>query len=234
MVHPSQRLPHYQPQTQSWTVTLKRGTRNSVYQFRPWIVGVGLGLFALVSVAYLGATAYLVFRDDLVGAAVSRQVRMQYAYEERIAALRSELDRMASRHAVQTENVEQQLSTLLEQQATIEERQSTLDSIVDQARAVGVDAGGTPSAPRALPDAEGASDADGEKIKPLSYAPGGATDSDAISQLLHSQAEPGEDGAKRKKALEGIRPLLARLRPSLDRLEFTPVRGAECAERGGR
>ena len=216
MVHPSQRLPHYQPRTSSWTLTLKRGTRNSVYQFRPWIVSVGLGLFALVSIAYLGATAYLVFRDDLVGAAVSRQVRMQYAYEERIAALRSELDRMTSRHAVQTQNVEQQLSTLLEQQATIEEHQSALDSLVGEARAVGVDAGGTPPVPQARPGAPEAGDADGGQVKPLSYAPSAATDADAVSQLLRGS---GDDSAKRKMALEGIRPLLARLRPSLDHAE---------------
>jgi hypothetical protein len=47
---------------------------------------------------------------------------MQYAYEERIAALRSELDRLTSRHAVQTEGVEQQLARLLDQQSLIQSR----------------------------------------------------------------------------------------------------------------
>ena len=102
-----------------------------------------VGVFVLLLTAYVGATAYLVYRDDLVGAAVSRQVSMQYAYEERIAALRSELDRLTSRHVVQTEGVEQQLAALLEQQAMIEQRQSTLDGIVERAQAAGVDVAAT-------------------------------------------------------------------------------------------
>ena len=39
---------------------------------------------------------------------------------------------------MQTEGVEQQLSTLLEQQALIERRQSALDELVGQARAAGI------------------------------------------------------------------------------------------------
>ena len=116
---------------------MRRGDSTRSYPIRPVLAGSAAGLFVVLLVAYVGATAYLVYRDDLLGAAVSRQVKMQYAYEERIAALREELDRLSSRHAVQTEGVEQQLSTLLEQQALIERRQSALDDLVGQARAAG-------------------------------------------------------------------------------------------------
>src|SRR4051794_37790497 len=123
MVHPSQQRPNYAARRPSWSIVCRRGSATTrTIAIRPVLVGSALGLFALLLVGYVGATAYLIYRDDLVGAAVSRQVSMQYAYEERIAAPRSELDRMTSRHVVQTENVEQQVSALLQQQDMIERR----------------------------------------------------------------------------------------------------------------
>jgi len=176
---------------------------------RPWLVGSALGCVALLTFAYVGATAYLVYRDDIIGASVSRQVQMQYAYEERIAALRSELDRLSSRHAVQTETVEQQLSTLLQQQATLDERQSTLDSLVSEARAAGVSVGGdAPPVPRARPDAAESEDA------PPGTMPDAPTDGDRLSDIIK-----GTGGGERQIALAGVRPTLARVASSLDRAE---------------
>ena len=94
----------------SWSVTFRRGAASTTFAVRPLVAVPAVSALALFICSYVGATAYLVYRDDLVGAAVSRQVSMQYAYEERIAALRSELDRLTSRHVVQTEGVEQQVS----------------------------------------------------------------------------------------------------------------------------
>ena len=37
---------------------------------------------------YLAATAYLLFRDDVLTASLANQVRMKHEYEDRIAALR--------------------------------------------------------------------------------------------------------------------------------------------------
>ena len=127
----NQRRPNYRTRP-SWSLTFKRGAKSKTLAIHPVAVGSAVGFFVLLLTAYVGATAYLIYRDDLVGAAVSRQVSMQYAYEERIAALRSELDRLTSRHAVQTEGVEQQLARLLEQQP-IQSLQH-LDQIVDAPR----------------------------------------------------------------------------------------------------
>ena len=103
MVHPSQQRPHYWARKASWSVTFRRGAASTTFAVRPLVAVPAVGALALFIFSYIGATAYLVYRDDLVGAAVSRQISMQYAYEEQIAALRSELDRLNSRHAVQTE-----------------------------------------------------------------------------------------------------------------------------------
>jgi hypothetical protein len=211
MVHPSQQRPNYSARRPSWSLTYRRGATTRIYAIRPLVAGPAIGLFALLLTAYVGATAYLVYRDDLVGAAVSRQVSMQYAYEERIAALRSELDRLTSRHVVQTENVEQQLAALLEQQAMIERRQSALSGIVERARAAGVNvaAAETPTAPSA---SEGSLADIG--VAPLAYAPSGSA-SDPIADVL---TKP-RTGDQISAVGTNIRPVLARVRSSLDGAE---------------
>lgn len=153
MVHPSQRNPKFS-RRRPLILTLKRGEKARTIALRPVLVGSAIGVLALFLTAYIGATAYLIYRDDLLGAAVSRQVSMQYAYEERIAALRSELDRLSSRHAVQTEGVAEQLSQLLDKQDLIERRQATLDGIVSRARAAGVNVPGAGEMAEAPPAQE--------------------------------------------------------------------------------
>jgi murein DD-endopeptidase MepM/ murein hydrolase activator NlpD len=156
---------------------------------------VFVGMFT----AYIGATAYLIYRDDLLGAAVSRQVSMQYAYEERIAALRSELDRLSSRHAVQTSGVEEQLAELLDKQALIERRQSALDGIVSRARASGVEVASVAAA----------------SVEPLSYAPTDPKPDDPITGILERQ----QKGPRISSHDAAIRPALSNVRTSLDQAE---------------
>ncbi len=194
----------------------RRGAATRTFAIRPFVAGSAIGVFVLLLTAYVGATAYLVYRDDLLGAAVSRQVTMQYAYEERIAALRSELDRLTSRHVVQTEGVEQQLARLLEQQALIERRQSTLDSIVARARAAGVDVAATDTSEpqQESPEKLGAAP-EAAIVAPLGYAPVEPATQDAITEMLTNPRPSGQVAA-----LNGnIRPLLSGIRSSLDGTE---------------
>jgi murein DD-endopeptidase MepM/ murein hydrolase activator NlpD len=210
MVHPSQRSPLYSPpQQNAWQLTLPRKGGARTYRIRPALVGSLLGLFALVTVAYVGATAYLICRDGLFEAAVSRQVQMQYSYEERIAALRNELDRMTSRHAVQTQGVAEEVATLLQQQDLIERRQSSLDDLVVQARAAGIPVAAAAPLPRARPDAGAASD---PVAPPVANGP---TDADVLSQNPLARGKP-------QAALdESFRPVLTRVGSALDSVEAT-------------
>ena len=175
----------------------------------PVAAGSAAGVFVLLLTAYVGATAYLIYRDDLVGAAVSRQVSMQYAYEERIAALRSELDRLTSRHAVQTEGVEQQLARLLEQQNLIQSRQATLDQIVGRARAIGIDVAVAATSPE--PTGQTAA-AGSTAVAPLGYVAAEPAAQDPITELL-TTAKPGERVSLRDGA---ARPTLLKIGDTLD------------------
>jgi murein DD-endopeptidase MepM/ murein hydrolase activator NlpD len=221
MVHPSQRRPNYAARASSWSLSIKHGGATRTFAIRPIVAAPIAGVLVLLLTVYVGATGYLIYRDDLVGAAVSRQVSMQYAYEERIAALRSELDRLTSRHAVQAEGVEQQLSALLEQQATIQERQSALDGIVQRARTAGVDVGAVARVPQARPDTETPSgdipaDSDEGTIGPLGYMPTqDSSADDAITKLL---LKP-ENVEPTRTLPANIQPTLSKVRASLDSTE---------------
>ena len=149
MVHPTQQTPPFGYQKPQPSIAFMRNGKTRVYRVRPWMAAFVLGFFAIFLTAYVGATAYLLYRDDLLGATLARQVGMQYSYEDRIAALRAEIDRVTSRHVVETQGVEDQIAVLLERQAVIERRQSALDELMAKARGTGVEVVAEARAPRA-------------------------------------------------------------------------------------
>ena len=58
----------------------------------------------LVMAAWSASTAiYFAFRDDVLTRLVARQAEMQYAYEDRIAELRTQVDRITSRQMLDQE-----------------------------------------------------------------------------------------------------------------------------------
>ena len=56
---------------------------------------------------------------------------MQFAYEDRIAELRAQVDRITSRQLLDQEQFEQKLEQILRRQATLESRASTLTGVPD-------------------------------------------------------------------------------------------------------
>ena len=195
MVHPSQQrlLPPHREPPLSLTVALRGGRR--VLPIRPWLAGSILGVAVLLATSLVGSAAYLIYRDDLLGAAVSRQVEMQYSYEERIATLRSELDRVTSRHIVQSEGVEQQLATLLSRQDVIDRRQVALDTLIAKARAAGIDVAVVGARlPRARPQGETPAAAlPADSVEALGYLPSPQV-SDADQAIVDTLLQDASDG----------------------------------------
>ena len=70
-------------------------------------------LVGAFSIGYLLATSYLVLRDDLIGATTARQARMQQAYEDRISALRAQVDRITSRQLLDQQLMETKVTELV-------------------------------------------------------------------------------------------------------------------------
>ncbi len=83
---------------------------------RPWLVGSTLLILLAMTLGLIGSGAYMMFRDDMLGAMLARQSRMQKDYEDRIAALRTQVDQVTSRQMRDQQAVEKKVETLLAQQ----------------------------------------------------------------------------------------------------------------------
>lgn len=117
---------------------------------RPWMIALCVCFASVLTAGYLGATSYLVIRDDLIGATIARQARMQQDYEDRIAALRAQLDRITSRQLLDQQVVEKKVEKLLEQQDALFSRHGKLGSLLDRAENSGLQPD-TESSPADIP-----------------------------------------------------------------------------------
>jgi murein DD-endopeptidase MepM/ murein hydrolase activator NlpD len=88
-----------------------------------WIVVGTLVIMAIWSVA---TGTYFAFHEDVLTRLISRQAQMQFAYEDRVAELRAQVDRITSRQLLDQEQFDHKLSGLLQRQAVLEQRTSAL------------------------------------------------------------------------------------------------------------
>lgn len=115
------------------TVIIARGDQIRHFTVRPWIAAVAGSAVAAVAVGYLLATSYLVLRDDLIGATVARQARMQQAYEDRISSLRAQVDRITSRQLLDQQMMEEKVGELITRQQELAARQAKIGPLLDGA-----------------------------------------------------------------------------------------------------
>lgn len=140
---------------ESHVLILASGERVRHMTIRPWMAAATVSLFGLFTIGYLTATAYLVLRDDLIGASMARQARMQHEYEDRIASLRAQVDRITSRQLLDQQVVEDKVEKLMEQQMALANRQGKLGSVLERAENSGLDTDiATPSNEQPLDSAD--------------------------------------------------------------------------------
>jgi murein DD-endopeptidase MepM/ murein hydrolase activator NlpD len=119
------------------TIIIARGETIRHFTIKPWMAFLG-GTLALGLVgSYLLATSYLVFRDDLLTGSVARQARLQQAYEDRIAALRIQLDRITSRQLLDQKLMDGKVSELIQRQRALSERHDKLAPVLQRAEKAG-------------------------------------------------------------------------------------------------
>ncbi len=134
------------------TIIIARGDQIRHFTVRPWIAAFLGSALAAMAIGYLLATSYLVLRDDLIGATTARQARMQQAYEDRISALRAQVDRITSRQLLDQQLMETKVSELLERQTQLSQRHGRLGPLIERAESeVGTPAATAP-APAEKPD----------------------------------------------------------------------------------
>ncbi|WP_346362790.1 M23 family metallopeptidase [Bosea sp. (in: a-proteobacteria)] len=99
---------------------------------------LGLSLLALTT-AWSGATSWYILRkDDLAARLISRETSRQYAYEDRIAALRADVDRLASRALLDQDGVEARVGEIATRQAELESRQSLVNAVAESLQSAGI------------------------------------------------------------------------------------------------
>lgn len=118
---------------QPYVLILANGDKVRHLTVRPWLAATALCVAGLLSVGYIGSTAYLVLRDDIIGATMARQARIQHDYEDRISALRAQVDRVTSRQLIDQQVVERKVEKLLAKQAALTSRHGRLDDAVERA-----------------------------------------------------------------------------------------------------
>lgn len=113
-------------------VEISRGNRSASYRLPAGALAGGLAVLGLAATALAGAAGYLIFRDELLANLIARQTQMQYAYEDRIAALRLRLDQLASRQFIDQDGVEGKVQSLVLRQAQLETRAAVVAQLVER------------------------------------------------------------------------------------------------------
>ena len=126
--------------------TVSRGGRQKRFALRPGVLYGLVGGLPLIGAIYLGATAYMFFRDDMVAALMARQTRQQYAYEDRLAAMRLQLDRVTSKQLLDQDSFEGKVQHLIAREAQLETRTAIVAALGDR---IGLSAETTASIPAA-------------------------------------------------------------------------------------
>jgi murein DD-endopeptidase MepM/ murein hydrolase activator NlpD len=166
---------------------------------------IAVGTVVILAGWSLTTATYFAFSDDILKGLIARQTEQQYAYEDRIAELRAQIDRTTSRQLLDQEQFQQKLDELMHRQATFESRATALGSITD------------PTVTGSIKQSAGAAADAASNAKPS-----------PIGDLLRSQTydhgtslEPARMPAARKDAKEtaDIAARLGRVEASLDRLE---------------
>ena len=141
MAHASGKHSIFGKRSEPHTFIIAQGDRVRHFTVKPWIMAAAGTVAVAFATGYLMATSYLVFRDDLIGASIARQARMQHSYEDRISALRSQVDRIISRQLLDQELMEQKVAQLMDRQNALFDRNSRLGSLLERADSANIEQG---------------------------------------------------------------------------------------------
>jgi murein DD-endopeptidase MepM/ murein hydrolase activator NlpD len=172
-----------------------------------WIV---VGAITLLGMWSAATATYFAFRDDVLTRLIARQAEMQYAYEDRIADLRSKIDRATSRQLLDQEQFDQKLEQIMRRQTALESRSTALGAIPDVTGSI---------KPAARAPAASDSGASTPKPSPISNTVIFVAPPDREARL-ESRAPIGTGPAPNRFAkVQGVDNVLVRLQSSLDQVE---------------
>src|SRR5947209_18887290 len=99
----------------------------------PFVFWLSLGALAVMAAWTITTATYFAFREDVLTRLIARQAEMHFGYEDRIAELRAQVDRISSRQLLDQEQYEHKLELILRRQAALESRATALHALPDTA-----------------------------------------------------------------------------------------------------
>lgn len=119
-------------------VTIVHGDKVRAFHIDTGWLTAGAAAIAVFAVAWAGATGWLFFRDDVLSGSATRQVRLERAYEDRIATLRAEIDRINGRQLIDQDAFEAKIDQLAERQKRLDETQTRIGGLIGKAGDAGL------------------------------------------------------------------------------------------------
>jgi murein DD-endopeptidase MepM/ murein hydrolase activator NlpD len=123
------RMPHGVPAAQGADFTLVHAGRQ--VRIGPVAFWVVVGTLVIMAAWSITTATYFAFRDDVLTRLVGREAEMQFGYEDRIAELRAQIDRLSSRQLLDQESYEQKLEQVARRQAALESHSAALNALSD-------------------------------------------------------------------------------------------------------
>src|SRR5579862_4017773 len=125
--HAAPKLPAAAAKTSGYTIA----HAGRQIRFGPVAFWIAVGTVVILAGWSATTATYFAFSDDVLKGLIARQAEQQYAFEDRIAELRAQIDRTTSRQLLDQEQFEQKLNELLRRQAALESRATALSGISD-------------------------------------------------------------------------------------------------------
>ena len=114
------------------SLTFTRKGRTRALRLGPLALGMIACIPVVTLTASVAALCWNIFRDDVMTALLRRHGDMQVAYEDRLAAMRTQIDRVTSRQLLDQNTLEGQVRHLLSRQAQLEARATTITALAEQ------------------------------------------------------------------------------------------------------
>jgi murein DD-endopeptidase MepM/ murein hydrolase activator NlpD len=210
------------------TLVIGSGAAPRMIALRPWAAGSIAVLTVILMLWYLVATLYFVFRDEMLGRLVNQQTEMQHAYEDRLAALRNQIDRVTSRQLVDQNSIDSKLQELLSRHAQLEARHAMVAALAEQPSVAAIRAPVRPGQRAEAPLTTGSIPAYAAQPRPLP-AP------EAFDLRMPAAREPQPAPPRRldHSSLMGAPPAIAvaELRDAADRIERQQMQALDGMER---
>lgn len=196
-------------QRQAPVVTWCHGGRERSWSLRPGLAVAAFGALAAVTLAGLVGGGYVLFHDSVVSALLRHQAAVEMAYEDRIAALRLQIDRIATKQVLEQDGVAAKVDALAQQNSALTAAGARLADLLSKAQATGLAAGAAPAAqPPEKPGRQAALDS---ADTPLALRVGSLErDAEAVNRQHFALAQRLADGAA--SSVDLIEATMSRLR----------------------